>query len=211
VKLVDIELHLEADLLVRVRQLDDEAVEAEQTVEQQVMVADHSDRCRGVFSALGRYVRRRHGEKRRGKEGGVTLDLGEEMLDSAELSETWAPWCWRTTTEMEVCMSFTAERLWQLRQVPKVTMTCLREMMRENFVREFSIASLPTCRGGERTGGEEGEGPRACEWSGRPRGELARSSGGCFPVYGQATAGRGRAPCRQSSGDSHLGWSSWAT
>jgi hypothetical protein len=45
---------------------------------------------------------------------------------------------------MEVCMSFTAERLWQLRQVPKVTMTWRRDMMREDLVSEFSIASLPT-------------------------------------------------------------------
>jgi hypothetical protein len=175
VDLVDIELHLEADLLVRVREFDDEAVQPEQPIEQQVVIAHNSDRRRRVLSTL-RQVRD-YGERGRrsgavGGGGGVTFDLGEEMFDSAELSETaWAPPC-LTTTEMEVCMSLTAERLWQLRQVPNVTMTCLREMMRENFVRELSIASLPTCGGwseaGHGMGGGQNE-PRACGWNGLPR------------------------------------------
>jgi hypothetical protein len=76
------------------------------------------------------------------------------MLVSAELSETGRP-AWRTTTEMEVCMSLTAERLWQFKQVPKVTITWRRDMIREYFVREFSMASLPTWEGGGESGEEE--------------------------------------------------------
>jgi hypothetical protein len=51
-ELVDIELHLEPDLLVRVGEFDDEAVQPEKAVEEQVVVPDHCDGCCGIISIL---------------------------------------------------------------------------------------------------------------------------------------------------------------